>query len=484
MIPAAFLLHALYLLELMALYETKFKIMKTMNKFNWAVFLLSCLVFASCKKYLDEKPDKALVVPATLEDCSAILNNYTTMNSSFPVGGEAYADNYYLTDAAWAALASQENKDNYIWKLHSNQHTNQWNPAYESTFYANVVLEALDKIVPDANQKNTWNGLKGSALFFRGSYFFMLAQLYAKSYNSGTATQELGIPLRLSPDIDIKTTRSTLKQTYDRILQDLTESVDLLPGITNNKALPTKTAAYGMLARIYLAIEDYSKAGLYADYCLKRYGELIDYNQLDPTSNAPFKIFNEEVIFQSRVSSNALMSSTRAKVDSNLYLTYQPDDLRKVLFFRPTGNNAYSFKGDYGGNNNLQFNGLATDEQYLIRAECYARTGNKDLALADLNKLLKTRWRTTSTGSTFVNYTASDTNTALEIILLERRKELLFRHLRWTDLRRLNKDPKFAETLKRNLNGQIYELPPNDIRYTLMIPQDIINKTGIEQNQQ
>lgn len=457
--------------------------MKTI-KINLVIFLLSCLIFASCKKYLDEKPDKALVVPTTLEDCSAILNNYSTMNSSFPVGGEAYADNYYISDAAWGGLVSQENKDSYIWKLHGSQHTNQWNPAYESIFYANVVLEALKKIVPDANQRITWNRLKGSALFFRGTYFFMLAQLYAKPYTSGTDTQELGIPLRLNPDIDIRTTRSTLKQTYDQILEDLKTSVDLLPDVTTNKALPTKAAAFGMLARVYLAIEDYTNAGLYANSCLTKYDTLLDYNQLNAAGNAPFKIFNEEVIFQSRVSSNALMSSTRAKVDSNLYLTYQSNDLRKSLFFRSTGNNTYSFKGDYGGNNNSQFNGLATDEQYLIRAECFARAGNRDLALADLNKLLKTRWRITSTGSTFINYTAVDANTALELILQERRKELVFRHLRWTDLRRLNKDPKFAKTLKRNLNGQIYELPPNDIRYTLMIPQDIISRTGIEQNQQ
>jgi len=66
--------------------------------------------------------------------------------------------------------------------------------------------------------------------------------------------------------------------------------------------------------------------------------------------------------------------------------------------------------------------------------------------------------------------------------LKERRKELLFRGLRWTDLRRLNLDPRFAVTLARNVSGQIYSLPPEDPRYAWPIPDDEIQASGIPQN--
>jgi hypothetical protein len=120
---------------------------------------------------------------------------------------------------------------------------------------------------------------------------------------------------------------------------------------------------------------------------------------------------------------------------------------------------------------------LATDEIYIIRAECYARAGNTTAAMADLNYLLQNRW-----SGSFVPFTAATPDIALSIILKERRKELLFRALRWTDLRRLNKDPRFAVTLTRIVNNQTYTLPPNDLRYTFLIPDVILSRANMPQN--
>ena len=100
--------------------------------------------------------------------------------------------------------------------------------------------------------------------------------------------------------------------------------------------------------------------------------------------------------------------------------------------------------------------------------------------MADLNSLLVKRWA----NGTFTPYTAVDAADALNQILTERRKELLYRGLRWTDLRRLNKSPATAITLTRTVNGQIYTLPPNDPRYLYAIPDNVMtsNSSGMKQN--
>lgn len=97
------------------------------------------------------------------------------------------------------------------------------------------------------------------------------------------------------------------------------------------------------------------------------------------------------------------------------------------------------------------------------------------------NRLLAKRW---DKNTVYVPYSTADENEALRKILQERRKELPFTaNLRWSDLRRLNKDPRFAATLSRNLNGEIYTLPPNDKRYVLPIPDIEIQLSGIQQNE-
>ncbi len=162
----------------------------------------------------------------------------------------------------------------------------------------------------------------------------------------------------------------------------------------------------------------------------------------------------------------------------DLYSSYVENDLRKVILFKENeGTNDVKAKGTYTGST-LLFSGLATDEVYLIRAECNARMNNVKEAMKDLNTLLKKRWKV----GTFMDLSAIDGKDALEQVLVERKKELLLRGLRWSDLRRLNKDEYFKTTLTRNIGGKKYTIEPDSYKYTLPFPDDIIQITGMEQN--
>lgn len=456
--------------------------------------LLLNLSLGSCKKYLDLKPDQSYYIPSSLTDCQALLDNYSKMNASYPNDGEVATDHYYLTDATWSTLTSNEDKENYIWSAQARHITDSWSFPYAVIFNSNLVLGVLNKITPASG--NEYNAIKGSALFFRGFALYNVASLFCKPYDASSSNQDLGVPVRLSPDIDKIYGRGTVQQTYNQIIEDLENAVELLPLTSMIKSRPNKVAAYAALARVYLSMRDYVKAGIYADLCLQKYDILMSYYTRSTTASSLFQKFNPEVIFSSIMVASPARTPANAKVVKTLYDSYASDDIRKLVFFRAnTGVNAgtFSFKGSYDGTAN-PFNGLATDEMYLIRAECYARAGKKTESLKDLNDLLKTRWQVNRdiTGKVimngnepswkYVDYTANNADEALEIILKEREKELIFRGIKWTDLRRLNKEPKFAATLIRIVNGVTYSLPPNDLRYTLLIPQDVINTTSIQQN--
>jgi hypothetical protein len=426
------------------------------------ILLLVGLTIGSCRKsFLAQKPSTNLLIPNSLTVLQELLDNEAVMNVT-PALGEVSADNYYLPYPVWTELDIKE-YNAYIWApdLYEGQGlVSDWDFPYQEVFYANTVLQGLTGIQPDSTDQAQWNMLKGWALFCRAYAFFNIAELFAQPYDSASAASDLGIPIRLSPDINVKTTRSSLQVSYAQILSDLQQAEGLLPTVipARNLNRPSRPAAQALFARIYLSVGDYKDAGLYADSVLQTYSFLLDYNTVLPG----YGNLLEGII-------------CGCIIDSNLVDSYDSNDLRPSVYFlkQPSG---YTLKGSYSGLV-YPFSGLATDELYLIRAECSARAGNAASAMNDLNTLLTHRWVT----GTFTPYPIQSAAETLDTILVERRKELAFRGIRWSDLRRLNKEG-WNETLYRKLNGQTYMLPPNSELYTLPIPPDVIDFSGIKQN--
>lgn len=360
---------------------------------------------------------------------------------------------------------------------------NDWSNPYACVYKANISLKSLENI-SSANQEELWNNVKGQALFHRARAFLDLVFIFSLAYDSSTFESDLGIPLRLDPDFNLVVPRSNVRQTYEQIISDFKESISLLPNKGAHKVRPSKAASYAYLARTYLAMRQYDSCLKYSALCLSIQGDLMNFNS-DPeiSSGTGFLIkrMNKETIFELIWSSTStlILTTSRARISSEFYGLYNDDDLRKNVFFRAnTGTNAgtYNFRGSYSNSNGF-FTGVAVDEVYLMRAECNARQGNVASALDDLNTLMENRWR----AGRFVRFDASTSLEVLDMILIERRKELLMRNIRWIDIKRLNKENANI-SLTRVVNGQTYILPPNSNRFALPIPEDVIAISGIIQN--
>ncbi|AEV96599.1 hypothetical protein A4D02_20755 [Niastella koreensis] len=433
--------------------------------------LLLCWSLISCNKkgFLDEKPNSNVVVPTTLEDFQQLLDNEAILSLT-PALGELSSDNFYITTNYWQLLGKKE-KNAYIWAADIYEGEGKladWNTPYEQVFYANVVLDGLKNVDVTANNQQQWNNMKGAALFIRAYAFYNLAQVFALPYKAETATTNLGIPLKLTPNVDEVVVRSTLEETYNQIINDLLIAKDLVPdAVTVYLNRPNKPAANALLARVYLSMRNYEQAGVYADNCLKLYNSLIDYNTKDAASSKPFERTNAETMYQSKFSeTNVVKAISNCIVDTLLYSQYAVNDLRRSLFFTINSAGRVNFKNSYNASI-FGFTGLATDEMYLVRAECRARASNITGALNDLNTLLASRFKT----GTFIPYTVIPADALLDTILVERRKEMPLRGVRWTDIRRLNLEkPTIVPT--RIINNQPYTLQPNSPLYALPIPPD------------
>lgn len=446
------------------------------------IFILFASCIFACKKdFLNEKPIKSLLVPTTLQDYQALLDNYNDVNNIVPALNIISADEYFLSDAILTGLPSYT-RNAYLWEKEIFEGTSvlDWNYAYQQIFYSNIVLDGLKKFVPTKAQEVEKDAIMGQALFFRAHALMQLSQLFASPYSKNTAESNLGLPIPLSSDVNIRPGRGNLKQLYVQIETDLLQSVKLLNN-SNVCTRPSKAAALGILSRLMLIMGNWQRASEYARACLDLKSELIDYNTLSTTATRPFPIplpsGNSEIIFYAIMVDNySFIRSTGSFINPQLIELYNDDDLRKSLFLANRGNNQFTFKGNYTGAATM-FGGLATDEVYLILAEAQVRLNEVQLAQQTINKLLVKRYKT----GKYIDFSGSAKET-LAFILTERRKELLLRGLRWSDLRRLNQEPEWSSTLNRNNFSINYTLTPNDKRYILPIPDAEILNNPIEQN--
>lgn len=457
------------------------------------IFLFILVIAGACRKstFLAVKPDDDLVIPGTLDELQALMDNASIMNG-FQAGGltpgigESSADDYVLRSDEVYDQSTEFYRKIYTWdkQIYSGIQfeDESWAKSYRVVFYSNIVLEGLSKIAVDPSNQSKYNNLKGQALFSRAFCLWQLAQIYCAVYDKNSADQQWGLPLPMTSSVNEKLVRATVQKTYDRIIQDLNSAADLCSAESKYVTRGSGKAAYAMLARTYLSMGDYGNALQNADKALQINSSLLDYNDIPAppffTRTFTYASLNKEVVFSVKMTAYNLESMglvpTVYDIDKGLFDSYTAYDLRATRYFQfiNYGFNVNVFLGSYLGFTDAGlFSGLANDEMYLTRAECYARLGNLDAAKSDLNALLIKRYAT----GMYTNETSTDRSDLLRKILLERRKELVFRGLRWTDLRRLNKEPEFAVTLHRTVKGQEYTLPPNDPRYTQQIPFSVIS---------
>ncbi|MCT1524123.1 RagB/SusD family nutrient uptake outer membrane protein [Sphingobacterium hotanense] len=444
-------------------------------------FLITCML-CGCEKFIAEKSDKRLVVPVALKDFQALLSQSGILNTNFVSAGEVSSDDFYLTSADYNQQGFESDKRLYTWQPDYISRTlssggDEWYNTYRAIYYCNSVLQGLEE---NNLRGQEADNIKGQALVFRAARYLDGVQVWAPAYNETSAKTDMGMVLRLDPDMNTPSVRATVQETYDLIISDLTEAISLLPTMQPGVSLPTKAAAHGLLSRAYLFMGLYQESLEHANYALEYNSALIDFKSLDANANFPIPIVSTsssiEIVFGNSMLYAEPLNFSVAKVPMDLYDLYDADDLRKEIFFRKNDDNTYTFRGTHTGSPALTC-GISTSELYLITAECYCKLDNLDESANILNTFLVKRWRQDK----FIPYSFVDNENALNTIFEERRKELLMRGLRWPDIKRLNRDGANI-TLTRNIDENTFTLPPNDLRYALTIPEDVISNNGITQN--
>lgn len=440
-------------------------------------FLLG-LILLSCDGFLEERPSKSIVVPNTVADLRSIMNAPDIMNSGNGFG-LVLSDDLYTTEAGWMGY-DEASRNGYIWNMswtNPNGDVSSWSNSYSRIFRANLVLEESENVsLANAHEEEELKAVKATAQFYRAYHYFDLMQLFSHPIVEEGDLERDAVPLKLTPAINEQKGKSSSGEVYSQIISDLVAASEGLPDREENVLRPSKAACYGLLTRVFLQIGEYEKALEYAEKGLAIHPELLDFNTIPALTSLPIKSgtypiprFNPEVIMHIQTGASSFQFSPLTFIDHSLFESYKDSDLRKYLFFSgPDKEGRVNFVGNFSGNYH-QFAGITTGELFLAKAECEARLGFNQKAVATLNQFLLSRYLEGS----FEPYSVSDGKEFLSTVILERRKELVYRGpSRWGDMRRFLSDPNWDGPSVRLIQGSEYKIGTDPLKYLLDIPRN------------
>jgi len=400
-----------------------------------------------------------------------------------------------------------------------------WTKSYYHINVCNNILGTLERLeaVDDADRQGH-EKVSGEAHFIRAFIYFFLNNLYGKPYDPKTATTDLGVPIKLSENVqDVKFTRNTVQEVYDQVLADLEVARTHLAnyeGERNSIYRADYTSALLLSARVALYMQNWADAAKYAKMVINLHPALED---LNTTSEIFDRATNPEDVFSMAGNDNYAIYSNGWKgfqISHDIYDTYENDDLRKTQWFWTQSTNvclcrvepiAYwntiynvTEAGYYYINIHTTHEGkrtgvsnicrLRSAEAYLIAAEAEAYLGNESEAKRYINILRAKRYKT---GSQKVNITSAGDQLITDI-RAERRRELVSEGQRWFDLRRFLVCEKLPESHSITHDYTYYKdrgntekkechrfvLEPFDKSYTLGIPHEVLEfNTGMKDNE-
>lgn len=429
------------------------------------LFVLSLLFFLpSCKDFLEVKP-KGVIIPEKLSDYENILNSFT-MTQTFPSALLYCTDDYYED---YSPIDRSVQANMFFWRreVDVNDQVSPaiWGQLYRVIYDANVIVKHVMNAKEGTVQKK--KEVLGEALLVRANAYFTLLTAFAKAYDPATAGTDPGLPLITSNDVtEVAPQRSRLQTTLDSIINNAQRAVEYLPLNNLNRYRSTRAGAQGFLARVYLYIGDYQKAGSYSEEALKAAHQLINYNTLGSKDDLPVTDLNPEILWQ-RASDEFNLPNFMLYSD-NLKGYFNASDLRYTLFSGTNAKGLYRSVARGWGNFGITF-----PELYLNVAETAARANQLSKAMEMLNKIRVLRIKSNA----YQPLTASDPESALAAVLAERRRELAFGDLRWMDMKRLDKENRMPDVqrINRKTGALLATLKAHSKDYTLQIPVRVRN---------
>lgn len=445
------------------------------SKITSATLFVFCMIISSCESFVEiEAPKTQLISDAIFTSettaTAALSNIYYQMSSGgyFTSGGLNGLTFLGALSADELELLSTDSNLEQIYNnsiIPSNSQVSSiWGGSYNLIYQANAVIEGLASSKLSENFKNQ---LTGEALFIRAFCHFYLVNLYGD------------VPYISSTDYRINTavSRNSVDQVFQFILSDLNKAKSLLSEdyISGERIRPNKWAAEALLSRVYVYIEDWSKAEEGATLVINNssFYNLVTLDEvfLKNSNEAIWQLKPVDPNLNTLEGNTFIITSTPTLtvLSGEFINAFELDDERQSKWVGAyvEGGDTWYFPFKY----KIQIGGSPLDEysmvlrlaeQYLIRAEAKAKQDKLGEAIADLDLI---RSRAGLPLLSDINPAINKTDLLLKIEH-ERRMELFaeWGH-RWLDLKRSDRVDLILAPVKSGWESTdvLYPIPQSDI---------------------
>lgn len=365
-----------------------------------AVGLAIGLFFSSCSDFLDKTPS------TSLPDNEAITSLFDLQNAVNGIGYLLSEDRmtYSADFAIYADLKAGDFKvikdygqassiSFYTITKHDAMPDNAYYYFYKALANVNKALAYIDQVSYTSDEKASYDDLHGELLAWRGLLHFDLARMFCHIPTTVSDLNQENSGLVLSTEVyapDYKGVRSTLKQTYDQIIKDLTDALPLLSKKKHNgylnywSAMALRARAYLYYGKNDLALKDAKEVIANSPYSLYTIAEYPNVWGQEFTSESLFELEITDNYNAQRNSAGYYTDASgypecgfNVKGELYKYLVANSSDVRSKLIkdqSSPSYKDAAGFYPDKypGRNGSIYVNNpkiIRLSEVYLIAAE-------------------------------------------------------------------------------------------------------------------
>ncbi|CAM1346417.1 RagB/SusD family nutrient uptake outer membrane protein [Tenacibaculum crassostreae] len=433
------------------------------------VFILAFVT--SCQDAIDVLPKDEITESSALETVDDIEDAVTGVYAAIS-GSNLISWNSRFSDNLKKGAGNRgQGVQVHTWSIvtSTNEPDGLWRNMYLVINRANRILAVIDNIPTNSSaDASKINVFKGELLTIRALMHFDLARLFSTSY---TDLNALAVPYVDFPVVLEKPARNTLGEVYTNIENDLIEASSLISSSSRSNIYVTPDVIPALKARVAL----YKNTSADNTVAINNATTVINNNSISSISNMP-SVWTDDseqgVIFKlKRTPTNFAVGTLFTDTNGDVFFSpakqlmdlYTSNDARKSSYFASSDEvGKYLGTSSVFGLNDIKMFRVA--EQYLIRAEAYARENMLTEAAADYNMVRKNRI-SSYTDESFANKTE-----ALNKIREERRRELAYEGHRFFDLKR---DGLPVTRLADDCapNSFACDLPASSHKFTLPIPQ-------------